>query len=147
MENLTTIKIWIMTVFGAVGSYVASFFGGWDNSIKTLLIIMALDYGTGLIVAGVFKKSRKSTNGALNSHIGWMGLCKKGVTLAFVIIAHRLDVELGLNYIRNVVIIGYIANETISLIENAGLMGVSIPPVLAKAIDILKNKSEESEGK
>ena len=134
-----------MTAVGGLGSFVASLFGGWDNSIKNLLIVMAIDYATGFMVAAIFKKSRKSTNGALNSHIGWMGLCKKGVTLFIVLIARRLDLMLGTDYIRNVVIIGYIANETVSLIENAGLMGVPIPAVISKTIDILKNK--ESEGK
>jgi toxin secretion/phage lysis holin len=104
---------------------------------------MVIDYATGFMVAAVFKKSRKSTNGALNSHIGWMGLCKKGVILAMVLIAHRLDLTLGTDYIRNVVIIGYITNEVISLVENVGLMGVKIPPVVVKVIDVLKSKSEE----
>lgn len=143
MEHITTIKIWIMTAVGGLGSFAASLFGGWDNSIKTLLIVMAIDYATGFMVAAIFKKSRKSTNGALNSHIGWMGLCKKGVTLFIVLIARRLDLMLGTDYIRNVVIIGYIANETVSLIENAGLMGIPIPAVISKTIDILKNKESE----
>lgn len=148
MENLTTIKIWIMTVFGTVGSFIASFFGGWDTSIKTLIFVMAVDYCTGFIVAGVFKKSRKSDNGALNSNAGWKGLCKKGVTLGIVWVSYRIDLTIGTDYIRNIVIIGYIANEVVSLIENAGLMGIYIPPILNKAIDILKNKSDdESEGK
>lgn len=149
MEKITTIKIWIMTIFGTVGSYIASLFGGWDNSIGTLILLQAIDYSTGFMSAAFFNKSTKTKNGALNSHAGWTGLCKKGVTLFMVLIAHRLDITLGTDYIRNVVIIGYIANESISIIENAALMGVPIPPVITKAIEILKNKSddEESEGK
>jgi len=61
----------------------------------------------------------------------------------FFIIAHRLDVSLGTEYIRTATIIGFIANEVISIVENAGLMGIPLPTVITKAIDILKNKGEE----
>lgn len=77
---------------------------------------------------------------------GWKGLCRKCMTLIFVLVAYRLDLVIGTNYIRDAVIIAFIANETISLVENAGLMGVPLPPVITKAIDILQKKTE-SEGK
>ena len=60
--------------------------------------------------------------------------------ILFVGLAYRLDILLNTDYIRYTVIIGFICNEVISLIENAGLMGVPIPAVLTKAIDVLKNK-------
>ena len=103
---------------------------------------MCADYFTGLLVAGVFHKSKKTENGALESHVGWKGLCKKGVILLFVLIAFRLDLALGLDFIRTTVVIGFMANELISIIENAGLMGMPIPGVFGKAIDILTQKSE-----
>lgn len=130
---------------GLVGSFMAKLFGGWDAALVTLIIFMCTDYLTGLIVAGVFHKSKKSENGALESHAGWKGLCKKGVTLLFVLIAYRLDLALGLDFIRTTVIIGFMANELISIIENAGLMGIPIPKVLNKAIDILTQKADEEE--
>ena len=64
------------------------------------------------------------------------------MTLIFVLIAYRLDLVIGTSYIRDGVIIAFIANETISLIENAGLMGVPLPAVITKAVDILQKKSE-----
>jgi toxin secretion/phage lysis holin len=103
---------------------------------------MAVDYVTGLIVAGVFQNSNKTENGALESKAGWKGLCRKGTTLLIVLVACRLDLMLGSNYIRDAVIIGFVFNESISILENVGLMGVDLPPVLVKAIDILKNKTE-----
>ena len=60
-----------------------------------------------------------------------------------MLVGHRLDVSIGTTYIRDAVCISFIANETISIIENAGLMGVPIPAVLIKAIDVLKNKNNE----
>ena len=112
----------------------------------TLIIFMAIDYITGLIVAGVFHNSEKTANGALESRAGWKGLCRKGVTLLVVLVACRLDLVMGSNFIRDAVIIAFVANETISIIENAGLMGIPIPAAIMRAIEILKNKAE-SEGK
>lgn len=133
----------ICTVVGVIGSAIASVFGGWDAGIKTLLIFMAIDYVSGLIVAGVFKNSPKTDTGSLESKAGWKGLCRKCMTLVFVIVAYRLDLVIGTNYIRDAVVIAFIANETISLVENAGLMGVKLPAVITKAIDILQKKSED----
>lgn len=135
----------ICTITGAVGGAIAWALGGWDASLVTLILFMVIDYVSGLMVAGVFHKSKKSETGALQSHAGWKGLCKKGMTLLFVLIAHRLDLAVGTTYIRDAVIIGFMANELISIVENAGLMGLPLPGAVTKAIDILTNKAEGSE--
>lgn len=130
----------VCAVAGAIGSGIAYAFGGWNDSIATLLLLMAIDYISGLVVAGVFKKSKKTETGALESRAGWKGLCKKCMTLLFVVIGNRLDVEFGTTYIRDGVCIAFITNELISIIENAGLMGMRIPKPILNAIDILKKK-------
>ena len=135
----------ICTIIGAVGSAIAAAFGGWDSGLVTLLIFMALDYISGLIVAGVFKNSTKTASGTLESRAGWKGLCRKCMTLLFVLVAYRLDLIIGTNYIRDAVIIAFIANELISLTENAGLMGVPLPAIIMKVIDVLQKKSEGEE--
>ena len=139
-------KEMICTAVGAVGGAVAAAFGGWDSALVTLLIFMAVDYVSGLIVAGIFHKSPKSESGSLESRAGWKGLCRKAVTLLFVLIAYRLDLVIGVNYIRDAVIIGFLANELISIVENAGLTGVPLSPVIQNAIDILTKKSESNQG-
>lgn len=138
----------ICTGIGVVGSFITSLFGGWDTALITLLIFMTIDYISGLVVAGIFHKSKKTETGSLESKAGWKGLCRKCMTLVFVLIAYRLDLVIGSDYIRNAVIIGFIANETISIVENAGLMGVPLPGVITKAIDILTSKAKtiEKEG-
>ena len=135
------VKEMICTAAGLTGGFIAKLFGGWDSALVTLIIFMIVDYLSGLVVAGVFHKSKKSENGALDSKAGWKGLCKKGMALAVVLIAYRLDLALGFNFIRNAVIIGFMANELISIVENAGLMGVPLPAVINKAIDILTTKA------
>lgn len=128
---------------GMIGGVIASAFGGWSAGLATLLIFMAIDYISGLIVAGVFHRSPKSEGGALESRAGWKGLVRKGMTLLIVLIGARLDILLGIMYIRDSLIIAFIINELLSIIENAGLMGVPIPDTLKNAIELLRNKSEE----
>ena len=141
---MTNAKAIICTVFGVIGGGIAKLFGGWTEDMITLIIFMAIDFVMGLILAGVFHKSAKSASGNLDSRAGWKGLCKKGVTLLFVLIAHRLDISLQTDYIRTATIIGFIANEIISIVENAGLMGIPLPEIITKAIDILKHRGDEN---
>lgn len=127
-------------IVGFLGAAIASVFGGWDASLTTLLIFMAVDYVSGVVVAAVFHASNKSDDGTLNSNAGWKGLAKKSMILVFVLVAHRLDMAMGTGYIKDGVIIAFIANELLSVIENAGLMGVPIPEPITNAIEVLKNR-------
>lgn len=124
---------------------ITLFFGGWSAGLTTLIIFMVIDYISGIVVAGVFKNSPKSESGALQSRVGWKGLARKCMTLLFVLIAYRLDLLVGTNYIRDAVIIGFCANELLSIVENAGLMGVPLPSVITKAIDMLSQKVNTGE--
>lgn len=137
-------KYKIFTTLALAGSALAELFGGWDMALETLLILMAADWITGgLLLPAVFGKSPKSPNGALESRAGWKGLCRKEMTLFYILIAARLDRLLGMDYIRNAVCIGFIANELLSIVENAGLMGVPLPAMIRKVIDILKENAEK----
>lgn len=132
----------ICTACGAIGTFIAAALGGWDTAIITLLVFMAIDYATGFIVAGVFHKSKKSESGGLKSHEGFKGLCKKGMILVLVVVANLLDKQIGANYIRDGVCIAFMCNELLSIVENASLMGLPIPAVITKALDILQTKKE-----
>jgi len=140
IENINNFKIGNLSALGMIGSVVANLLGGWDMALQTLVLFLAVDYITGLIVAGVFKKSEKSETGALESKAGWKGLLKKGVTLFIVLVATQLDKMTGTEIIRDAVIIAYVVNEAISIIENAGLMGVPIPDIIKRTLEMLKNK-------
>ena len=137
-------KQFFCTVFGLIGSAIATAFGGWDDGLITLCIFMGLDLISGLVVAGVFRKSKKTESGTLSSKSFTKGLFKKCMVLAFVLVAYRLDLLVGTNYIRNAVIIAFCASEVLSLIENAGLMGVPIPSVITKSIDMLRERAGET---
>lgn len=135
----------ICAVMGLVGSFIASLFGGWSAGLTTLLIFMAIDFCTGLIVAGVFHASKKSETGALESRAGWKGLIRKGETMLIVLVACRLDILLGTNYIRDAAVIAFCANECLSIVENAGLMGVPMPSIITNAIELLQKSGEKME--
>lgn len=79
------------------------------------------------------------------SRAGWKGLCRKGVSLLVVLVACRLDAIIGSSFIRDATVIAFVCNETISIIENAGLMGVPIPAALTKAVDVLRQRAEKAE--
>lgn len=134
----------LISIVGIIGSAIASAFGGWTTGLTTLVIFMAIDYVTGLIVAGVFHKSTKTETGTLESRAGFKGLCRKGAMLLVVLVSYRLDLAVGTAYIKDAVIIAFIANEAISIIENAGLMGVPMNDTLKNAIDILQKKGSGS---
>lgn len=131
----------ICTIAGVVGSFIAGLFGGWDTSLVTLLLFMGIDYITGLAVAAC-GKSPKSDTGRLSSKIGWRGIAKKCVSLLLVLVAVRLDITLGTSYIRDAVCIAFVANELLSITENAGLLGVPLPTVITKAIELLQSKGK-----
>lgn len=134
----------LISIVGIIGSAIASAFGGWTTGLTTLVIFMAIDYITGLIVAGVFHKSTKTETGTLESRAGFKGLCRKGAMLLIVLVACRLDLTLSTTYIKDAVIIAFMANEAISIIENAGLMGVPMNDTLKNAIDVLQKKGSGS---
>ncbi len=135
----------ICTAVGTLGSAITGLFGGWDAAVTTLVICMAIDYISGLVVAGVFHQSNKTDTGGLESRAGWKGLCRKCMILLLVLIGYRLDMIVGTAYIRDGICIGFTVNELISIVENAGLMGIPVPAVVKNAIDLLKRKGEEKD--
>ena len=138
-------KASICTAAGIAGAAIASIFGGWTTALEVLIWFMGIDYVTGVIVAGVFHASKKSGSGSLKSVAGFKGLCKKAVVLMLVMMGYRLDQLMGTTMVKDAVCIGFIANEGLSILENVGLMGITYPEALRKALDILNKKKEDQE--
>ena len=132
-------RYYVDLIIGIIGSFISYLFGGWNTMIQTLLLFMILDYLTGIIVAGVFHKSSKSASGALSSKAGFKGLAKKIVILIVICLTYRIDIMLNLNNtLYSIVVIAYITNESISILENAIAMGIPIPKKLEEAIENMK---------
>lgn len=130
----------INTIIGAVGGCIAAIFGGWDAALVTLLIFMCIDFATGMITAAL-GRSKKTKSGKLSSKIGWTGFAKKFSVLMLIVVAVRIDILLNSNYVRDTVCIAFCCNELISILENAGLMGIELPAGLKSAIDLLQHKA------
>lgn len=122
----------LAAVFGAVASYL---FGGWDTAIQTLFVFVMIDYVTGIAVA--------AKDGKLSSYAGLKGIGRKCMIFMFVAMGHMADLHLSdghAHLFRDGVITFFIANEALSITENAGKMGVPIPEPIRRAVEIFKEK-------
>lgn len=133
-------KEWFCTAAGVSGALLSWMFGGFDEALAAMVILMAVDYLSGSIVALVFHNSRKSESGCYNSVYGIKGLCKKGLMLLFVLVAAQLDRVMDTAYIRDAVCIGFCTNEVISITENLGLAGIPLPQAVTKALEQLHSR-------
>ena len=133
----------VIIVFSAFGGLTSTFLGGFDKMLQALILFMLVDYFTGLAVAFIFKTSPKTESGGASSKIGFKGLTKKIVMISLVAVMVQVDRVLGTNsFFREAAIWGFMANELLSLIENAGLMGLKLPDGFSKAVDVLNKKKE-----
>ena len=141
--DANVIKNGILAGLAVFGSFATNALGGWDASLQVLIALMVADYITGVLVAAVWHKSSKSSSGTLNSVAGFKGILKKCAILLLVWIGVLLDNATGANYIRMAVILFFIGNEGISLLENLGLMGVPFPAFLKRALEALRDHGDK----
>ena len=143
MTEPATTKNAILAVLAAIGSFIANQLGGWDAALIVLVCLMGIDYVTGIILAAVFKASPKSESGKLSSHESFKGLVRKCLVLVLVWVAAMLDKATGAAYIRTAVVLFYIANEALSVLENTAAMGVPYPKFIKTMLEALKEKADE----
>lgn len=122
-----------------IGGAIAGAMGGWDATLKVLVVMMVVDYLTGIMVAAM-GRSEKTEYGGLSSKVGFVGLLKKGMMLMVVLVATMLDAAMGMAVCRDAACWFYIANEGLSLLENLNLAGVPFP---TKIKELLGHKAEE----
>ena len=128
-------RLFIFSLASGFAAGVASaVFGGWDLALETLCIVMALDFLSGLIVAGIFRKSPKTQGGALESKAAFKGLCKKALVLALVVAFHQADRLTGKTFFRDGACWGFFVAELISVVENVGLV-IPLPKFIQKALE------------
>lgn len=140
-------KLAIILSTSSFGVILTQIFGEWNDSLFALIILMCIDFITGLIVAGIFNDSNKSENGGLSSKICLQGISKKVCTLLLVAMAYQAEILLSVDYIRTAIIWGLCANEMISVTENSVKMKIlpeSVQKILEKAIGML-NKEENKD--
>ncbi|MGI6225676.1 MAG: phage holin family protein [Peptococcales bacterium] len=120
----------------AGGACTTYLFGGWSSLLGILLAFVVLDYVTGVLASGV--------EGNLSSSIGLKGIARKVFIFVMVAVAHLVDTSLGDGHIfRDATIFFYLANEFLSILENAGRVGLPVPDILQQAIEVLKGRSKK----
>ncbi|KHD85698.1 holin [Heyndrickxia ginsengihumi] len=123
----------MVTVFGAVIGYL----WGWSPLLPVLLIFVIFDYISGMMASYV--------EGKLSSKVGFKSIPKKIMIFLLVAIGHFIDGVFGNNHMfRDATIFFYLANELLSITENAGRIGLPVPEQLTRAIEVLKGKSKEN---
>lgn len=124
-------------------AFITALYGSVNDELKTLLILILIDLICGLITAAVFKRSPKTKTGGLSSNEMRKGVFKKIGILLIVAVAHQIDLILHINYIMYACEITLIAEEVLSIVESAGLIGIPIPTVIRSSIDLLNKKLKD----
>lgn len=136
---MSKIQIIIDSIAGAVGAVLGFMYGEVTGLFWALIAFMALDYISGVIVAIIEKR--------LSSEVGFRGLAKKFLILVFVAVGHIADTYIlgGTPAAMSAVMLFYMANEGISIIENAAALGLPVPKKLTSIMEQIRNKSESEE--
>ena len=140
MREFTVELVWakIQTAITLLGGWLGYFVGGWDGMLIALVVLMALDYITGVMCAIADHK--------LSSSVGFKGICKKVFILMLVGVANIVDVHVvgSGSALRAAVICFYLSNEGVSILENAGHIGLPIPEKLKVVLEQLHGRTDEN---
>ena len=136
---MSKIQIIIDSIAGAVGAVLGFMYGEVTGLFWALIAFMALDYITGVVVAIIEKR--------LSSEVGFRGLAKKFLILVFVAVGHIADTYIlgGTPAAMSAVMLFYMANEGISIIEKAAALGLPVPKKLTSIMEQIRNKSESED--
>ena len=140
--------LWARMIRGlatAVGA-VAGLYGGWSPVLTVLVVMMGIDYATGVLVAWL-GRSNKSESGGLSSKAGFAGLARKGVVMLIVLLATLFDRAIGnaSTVFQSAAAFYYVANEGLSVLENAGLLGVPVPGRVRQALEVLREQGDRED--
>lgn len=129
----------IQLIFAGIGGWLGWFLGGCDGLLYALLAFVVIDYITGVMCAIADKN--------LSSEVGFKGICRKVLIFLLVGIANILDVQVvgAGSVLRTAVVFFYISNEGISLLENAGHLGLPIPEKMKSVLEQLHDRSEKGD--
>lgn len=130
---------YLKTAIAVAGAAFTAFVGGWDVMLRVLVLFVAIDYVVGVTAAWYEKR--------LSSEAGAKGIIKKFLLFVIVALAFQVDNAFGQQIFRSLAIWFYLANEALSIIENAGRCGVPIPAFLKTALEQMRSKANEGDAK
>lgn len=137
----------VLELLAAAGGAIASFFINMPPLVWILIAVMSIDYITGLI-CGAMGKSQKTETGYLASHAAFLGLLKKALILFVVLLAALLDAAVskgaGIQFeaTMGATCLWFIASEGLSILENVASMGVPVPKILLKLLEVMRSKGD-----
>lgn len=137
------VKQVISLVIGALTTGLLKVIGEPTQDLKILLLLMVIDLIVGFTVSAVWHKSSKTKSGKVSSKVMFKGIVKKILTLVLVVVAYQIDILLSYDVIRHVVIIAFIVQEIISIIENIAITGIKAPDIITKALDVLERSVKD----
>ena len=134
-------RIWTIAraIFATTGGALCWFLGGWDSLLLVLVVMVTVDFLTGWL-RGAYEKR-------LSSAVCWRGIAKKVMTFTLVGVAHVIGYHIiGLgDTLRSAVILFYVSNEGLSILENAAAMGLPLPDKLKDILAILHDRQEDKD--
>ena len=133
---------WIAAAAGAAAGLLTRM----PTALRLLVLLMVLDYFSG-VGAAALGRSKKSDTGALSSKVGFIGLARKAMILGIVLLAAVLDRVMGSAACTGAVTLFYIVNESLSILENAVLLGVPVPQRLRQALDVARLAADSEKEK
>lgn len=136
----TAVIAWL----SVISSVIIKFLGGWDGTLKLLVIMSGADFVTGIIVACIFKKSPKTKTGKLSSDAMFKGLVRKICIFILVGICNTIDNTIHTDIMRNCCALFFTANEGLSLLENFGKMGVKYPEFLKNVLEAMNEEGNNA---
>lgn len=141
-------RVWdkVVKVLAAVGGAIAGWFGEWNALLTALAVMMVIDYLTGCMVAFAGKSLKTEGGGWLSSE-GFKGLLRKGAIVAMVLLGTLLDRAIGTDgmVFQTATACYYIANEGLSVLENVALIGVPVPEVIKRALEMLRERGDKKD--
>lgn len=134
----------IIKWIAAAAGVIAGLYGGWGPMLTVLLVMMCIDYVTGVLVA-VTGHSDKTEGGGLSSTVGFVGIAKKGVIMLIVLLATLLDRAIGNTTLifQSATVCYYIANEGLSILENADLLHIPTPKFIHERLEVMRDKGDK----
>lgn len=136
------LKTLYLIAVGILGTSFSVFFGEYTYALGTLLILMCVDILTGGIIIPLFyKKSPKTQSGGIQSSAFGKGITRKFYRILLIGVAYRFQTTIGISYLKDGLIVSFIFEEMISILENGTIMGVPMPKILTEALDVVKNKT------
>jgi toxin secretion/phage lysis holin len=133
--KLDSLQIIAGITLAALGTAASALLGGWDMWLQVLVYFVIADYLTGVLAAFCLKK--------LSSEVGARGIAKKVFIFLLVGIAYQIDMLAGTELVRVAVCAFYIGIEGLSILENAGKLGIPLPEVLTSALEQMQNRGTE----